>query len=118
MLWWLTGFEPGRPPLRAWIDYRRWLLGISVGSLVAGLLTAATLALGGTDDLWRPLLWIGVTHLGAQAVVLPLCMRQSAHRVRVSMIEVLSHLALLALAAAPASRRTSPSPWRSCCCPC
>ena len=99
VLWWLTGFQPGRPPLRAWKDYRRWLLAISVGSLVAGVLTAGTLALGGTDDLWRPLLWISVTHLGAQAVLLPLCMRQSAHRVRVSMIEVLSHLALLALAA-------------------
>ncbi len=80
VLWWLTGFRPGRPPLRAWKDYRRWLLAISVGSLVAGVLTAGTLALGGTDDLWRPLLWISVTHLGAQAVLLPLCMRQSAHR--------------------------------------
>ena len=98
VLWWLTGFGPDRPPLRAWSDYRRWLVGISVGSLVAGVLTAATLALGGTDDLWRPMLWIAVTHLGAQAVVLPLCMRQSVHPVRVSPIEVLSHLTLLTLA--------------------
>jgi PAS domain S-box-containing protein len=94
---WLTGFEGDRPQLRSWGDYRRWLLGISVASLAAGAVTAITIGLTGGEDLWRPLLWIAITHLGAQTVALPLFMKQAHHRVRITPIEITCHLALVAL---------------------
>jgi PAS domain S-box-containing protein len=94
---WLTGFEGDRPELRSWGDYRRWLLGISVASLAAGAITAITIGLTGGEDLWRPLLWIAITHLGAQTVALPLFMKQARHRVRITPIEITCHLALVAL---------------------
>jgi PAS domain S-box-containing protein len=96
---WLTGFETDRPQLRSWGDYRRWLLGISVASLTAGAVIAATLGLEGADDVWRPLLWVTITHLGAQTVILPLFMRHPHHRIKVSAVEVGSHLALLSVGA-------------------
>jgi len=99
VLWWLTGFEVNRPELRSWSDYFRWLVAITLGAWAAGVVTAGTIGLSGENDLWRPMLWVAVTHVGAQAVVLPLFMRQSRHRVRVPVLEVLSHLALLALGA-------------------
>jgi PAS domain S-box-containing protein len=94
---WLTGFEGDRPQLRSWGDYRRWLLGISVASLAAGAITAITIGLTGGEDLWRPLLWIAITHLGAQTVALPLFMKQARHGVRITPIEITCHLALVAL---------------------
>jgi PAS domain S-box-containing protein len=99
VLRWLTGFEADRPQLRSWTDFRRWLVGITVASCAAGAITAMTIGIGGGENLWRPLLWIAVTHLGAQAVVLPLVMRQPQHKLKIPMIEVTSHVALLALVA-------------------
>ena len=99
VLWWLTGFELNRPELRAWPDYFRWLVAITLGAWAAGVVTAGTIGLGGEHDLWRPMLWVTVTHLGAQAVLLPLFLRQSRHRVDIRVLEVLAHLALLALGA-------------------
>ena len=101
VVWCLTRFESVRPELRTWGDYRRWLLGIGAGSLVAGLITAASVAVteAGVPP-WRTLLWVFVTHLGAQAVILPLAMRQSRHRINVSATEIALHCLLLATAMA------------------
>ncbi len=96
---WITGSEPGRPELRSWGDYRRWLLGICAASLVAGAITAFSLGLGGVEELWRPLLWVAITHLGAQSVILPLFMRQPEDTLSISFLEVASHLVLLIIAA-------------------
>jgi PAS domain S-box-containing protein len=97
VLRWLTGFEADRPQLRSWTDFRRWLLGITVASFAAGAITALTIGIGGGENLWRPLLWIAITHLGAQAVALPLVMGQPRHKLKTSAVEVTSHVALLAL---------------------
>jgi len=75
------------------------LIGITVASCATGAITAMTLGLGGGQDLWRPLLWIAITHFGAQAVALPLVMRQPRFKSRVSALEVSTHVALLALGA-------------------
>ena len=99
VLWWLTGLEVDRPELRSWADYFRWLVAISLGALAAGVITAGTLGLGGAQDLWRPMLWVIVTHLGAQAVLLPMFLRRPDDRHPVRVVEVLSHLALLSLGA-------------------
>ncbi len=96
---WLTGSESGRPQLRTWSDYRRWLLGITVASCAAGSITAVTIGLGGGTDLWRPLLWVAISHLGAQTVALPLVMHYSRHHVEISAVEIASHLGLLTLGA-------------------
>jgi PAS domain S-box-containing protein len=93
----LAGFETSRPQLRSWVDYRRWVLGIAVGGCAAAGITTLTLAVGGVSELWRPLFWIAITHVGAQMVALPLVMRQPRHRIRISVVEIVSHLALLAL---------------------
>lgn len=92
---WLTGFDRDRPQLRTWVDYRRWLLGISTASLAAGAITALTLGLGGTHELWRPLLWVAVIHVGAHSVILPLFMRQAQNKLPISVLEATSHVALL-----------------------
>ena len=99
VLWWLTGFEVDRPELRSWADYFRWMVAITLGAWAAGVITAGTIGLGGEHDLWRPMLWVAVTHLGAQAVILPLFLRQSRHRSPLRPLEILAHLALLSLAA-------------------
>jgi PAS domain S-box-containing protein len=99
VLWWLTGFEVGKPALRSWADYFRWLVAITLGSFVAGVIVAGTIGLGGEDDLWRPMLWVAFTHLGAQAVLLPLFMGQPQHRIKLRVVEVLAHVALLGLGA-------------------
>jgi PAS domain S-box-containing protein len=99
VLRWLTGFEADRPQLRSWADYRRWLFGIAVASCAAGAITAMTIGIEGGDELWRPLIWVAVTHAGAQAITLPLLMRQAQEKVSVSAGEILSHLALWALGA-------------------
>ncbi len=96
---WLTGSESGSPQLRTWSDYRRWLLGITVASCAAGSITAVTIGLGGGTDLWRPLLWVAISHLGAQTVALPLVMHQARHHVEISAVEIASHLGLLTLGA-------------------
>ena len=36
VVWWLTRFEEGMPRLHSWSDYRRWLVGICLGSVAAG----------------------------------------------------------------------------------
>jgi PAS domain S-box-containing protein len=97
VLWFLTGLEVSRPELRSWADYFRWLMAISLGAWAAGVITAGTIGLGGDHDLWRPMLWVTVTHMGAQAVLLPMFLRRSRHQIRVPVLEVLAHLALLAL---------------------
>ncbi len=97
VLGWLTGFELARPQLRSWSDYFRWVTAITLASFAAGVVTAGTIGLSGEQELWRPLMWVTVTHLGAQAVILPLFLHQPRHRVKVPVVEVLSHLALLAL---------------------
>ncbi len=94
---WLTGFEMDRPQLRSWRDYRRWLLGITVASTTAGTITALTIGLTGGEELWRPMLWVTITHLGALTVTLPLFMRQPRHSFEISPLEIASHLLLLAL---------------------
>jgi len=99
VLWWLTGFEVGRPELRSWTDYFRWLVAISLGAWAAGVVTAGTIGMSGAHDLWRPMLWVAVTHMGAQAVLLPLFLRQSRHKARLRVLEVMAHLTLLALGA-------------------
>jgi PAS domain S-box-containing protein len=96
---WLTGSELERPQLRTWVDYRRWLLGIAVASCTAAAILATAMGLGGTEHLWRPFLWVAITHVGAQTVALPLVMRQTRLKVKVSAVEVASHLALLTLGA-------------------
>ena len=99
VLWWLTGFEVDRPELRSWTDYFRWLIAITLGAWAAGVVTAGTIGLSGEHELWRPMLWIAVTHMGAQAVLLPLFLRQSRHKAKPRVLEVMAHLALLALGA-------------------
>ncbi len=98
VVWWLTRMQEGVPELRSWSDYRRWLVAICLGSLAAGLITAGTLWLTDGVTPWRTLLWIALTHGGAQAVVLPLAMRQPKHRVNVSAIEIALHCLLLGTA--------------------
>jgi PAS domain S-box-containing protein len=98
VLWWLTGFEVDRPELRSWADYFRWLIAITLGAWAAGVVTAGTIGMSGAHDLWRPMLWVTVTHVGAQAVLLPLFLRQSRHKAKPRVLEVMAHLALLALA--------------------
>ncbi len=99
VLWWLTGFDVDRPELRSWADYFRWLVAITLGAWAAAVVTAGTIGMSGANDLWRPMLWVAVTHLGAQAVLLPLFLRQSRHKARPRVLEVMAHLALLALGA-------------------
>jgi PAS domain S-box-containing protein len=113
VVWWLTKFEEGVPRLHSWSDYRRWLVGICLGSAAAGLITAGTLwiADGAHGDApWRTLLWIAVTHGGAQALVLPLVMQQQQHRIRVSALEISLHAVLMitALSACIASTPGQP----------
>ncbi len=108
VLRWLTGFESDRPQLRSWTDFRRCLTGITVASCAAGAITAMTIGIEGGQDLWRPLLWIAITHLGAQAVALPLVMRQPRHKLRISAFEVTGHILLLTLVAL-ACREADPS---------
>ncbi|MCW2818636.1 MAG: hypothetical protein JWR42_1423 [Marmoricola sp.] len=103
LVWWLTGLEIERPGLRTWRDLRRWLTGVALACAAAGALTAATLGLQGAQDvgqLWRPLLWVTLTHAESQAVLLPLVLTRSHHRVRVAGVEVAGHVALLAVGAA------------------
>jgi hypothetical protein len=97
VLRWLTGFEVDRPQLRSWQDYRRWLLGIAVASCAAAAITTMTIGLTGGDELWRPMVWVAITHLGALTVTLPLFMHQPHHKFKISAVEIASHLALLAL---------------------
>ena len=99
VLRWLTGFEEERPQLRSWSDFRRWLIGLTVASLAAGAITAMTIGITGGDDLWRPLLWVAITHLGAQMVVLPLVMVHPRQKLKVSAVEVVSHVVLLGVGA-------------------
>ncbi len=100
VVWFLTGFEIERPGLRTWRELRRWLFGITAAGAAAGLVTAATLGLTGSGELWRPLLWVALTHVATQAVVLPLALARPWHHVRVPALEVAGHLVLAALAAA------------------
>jgi PAS domain S-box-containing protein len=99
VLWWLTGFEVNRPELRSWADYFRWLIAITLGAWAAGVVTAGTIGMSGAHDLWRPMLWIAVTHMGAQAVLLPLFLLQSRHKAQLRVVEIMAHLTLLALGA-------------------
>ena len=99
VLRWLTGFDEDRPQLRSWTDFRRWLIGLTVASAAAGAITAMTIGITGGEELWRPMLWITITHLGAQMVVLPLVMGHPRQKVKVSVLEVASHLGLLGLGA-------------------
>jgi PAS domain S-box-containing protein len=99
VLRWLTGFDVDRPQLRSWTDFRRWLIGLTVASAAAGAITAMTIGITGGEELWRPLLWITITHLGAQMAVLPLVMGHPRQRVKVSVLEVVSHLGLVGLCA-------------------
>lgn len=110
VLRWLTGFEVVRPALRTWTDFRRWLLGISVASFAAGAITAVTMGIGGGGELWRPLLWVAITHMGAQSVALTLVMRRTRHEVKVSAVEITSHLGLLALGAFACSQADASEP--------
>ena len=98
IVWWLTRLQEGVPSLRSWGDYRRWLLGITTGSLVAGLITGAAMWATEGGSPWRTFLWITFTHSGAQAIVLPLVLRQPRHRVQVSALEVGVHCLLLGTA--------------------
>ena len=100
VVWFLTGFETERPGLRTWRELRRWLFGITTAGLTAGVLTAATLGLTGSTELWRPLLWVALTHVATQAVVLPLVLARPRHRVHVPALEVATHVVLVALALA------------------
>ena len=93
----VAGFDGKRPQLRSWVDYRRWLLATLVGSLAAAAITVLTLAIDGGGELWRPLMWIAMTHFGAQTIALPLVMRQPRYRIRISAAELTSHVALVAL---------------------
>jgi PAS domain S-box-containing protein len=99
VLRWLTGFDEDRPLLRSWTDFRRWLIGLTVASSAAGAITAMTIGITGGEDLWRPLLWVTITHLGAQMVVLPLVMGHPRQKVKVSVLEVASHVGLLGVGA-------------------
>ncbi len=99
VLRWLTGFDVERPELRTWLDYRRWLLGIAVASCAAGSITAVTIGLAGGEELWRPMLWVALTHFGALAVTLPLFMRRPSHHFKVRAIEIASHVVLIGLCA-------------------
>ena len=95
IVWWVTRFEDGVPELGVWADYRRWLLGILMGSGLAGLITAGTVwALDGGSP-WRTVVWILFTHAGAEATILPLAMRAPRQRVRVSTVEIALHVLLL-----------------------
>ncbi|MCW2868095.1 MAG: domain S-box protein [Marmoricola sp.] len=111
LVWWLTGMEIERAGLRTWRELRRCLTGVALACTAAGFLTALTLGVGGAQgigDLWRPMLWVALTHAESQAVLLPLVLARSAHRVRVARVEVAGHLVLLgvgALAVVTASPR-------------
>lgn len=99
VLRWLTGFDAGRFQLRSWADYRRWLLGILAASGAAGAITAITIGLDGGTELWRPFMWIAVTHSGAQMLLLPLFLPQPRQRLRITATEVTSHVLLLGVVA-------------------
>ncbi len=97
VLRWLTGFDVEHAQLRSWTDYRRLLVGIGIASGAAGAITAMTIGITGGQELWRPMVWIAITHLGAQAVVLPLFMRQPRFSVDLRKVEVAAHVLLLLL---------------------
>ena len=99
ILRWLTGFDEERPELRSWSDFRRWLIALTVASAAAGAITAMTFGITGGAELWRPLLWITITHLGAQLAILPLVMGRPRQKIKVSVLEVVSHVGLLGLGA-------------------
>ena len=98
VLWWLTRFREGRPAMRAWRDFRRWVLAIVLASCVAAVLGTALVwtTYGGTP--WRTFLWLAVTHLGAQTVATPLALRWPRHHLPISVGEILGHLTLWSLA--------------------
>jgi PAS domain S-box-containing protein len=100
ILWLLAGQREGRPELRSWSDLRRWLLAVALGSLVCAVITALTLWADERAPMWRTIAWIGITHVGSQMVLLPMVMRRSRQRVRVSVFEVASHVVLLGVGAA------------------
>lgn len=110
VLSWLTGFGAKRFQLRSWADYRRWLLGIIVASGASGAVTAVTLGLGGGTELWRPFIWIAITHSGAQLLLLPLFWRQPRQRVQIAATEVALHLLLLGVAATACLRADRSEP--------
>jgi PAS domain S-box-containing protein len=97
VLRWLRAFEIDRPQLRTSEDYRRWLIGVFTASSLAATIIAITTGLTGGDALWRPFVWVTLTHLGAMVVALPLVMSRPRHRIRVSPAEVASHLVLILL---------------------
>jgi hypothetical protein len=100
IVWWLTRLREGVPSLRSWGDYRRWLLGITAGCLAAGSITAGAYWVTDGVSPWRTLLWITFTHAGAQAVGLPLVLRQPRHRISTTAIELAVHCLLLGTAIA------------------
>ncbi|GAB3658786.1 hypothetical protein GCM10027596_15510 [Nocardioides korecus] len=113
LVWWLTGLELERAGLRTWTELRRWLCGVALACTAAGVVTAATFGVLGIQDgaqLWRPLLWVALTHAESQAVLLPLVLSRAAHRVRVARVEVAGHVALLAVGAAACLTATPSDP--------
>ncbi|WP_162244540.1 PAS domain S-box protein, partial [Marmoricola sp. Leaf446] len=97
--WWLTGFELARARLATWSDYRRFLVAVGGGCAASALTTSAAYAVLGRPEPWLLVVWVFLTHLAAQVVVLPLFLTQPDPGVRVRAVEVLAHLALLAAAA-------------------
>ena len=78
VVWWLTRLEEGVPSLRSWGDYRRWLLGITAGCLVSGLITAAGLWATEGVSPWRTLLWIFGSYV-PMTVYVPTAHAEAAH---------------------------------------
>ena len=95
--WLLTRLRGTRPTLGSWHEYRRWFMAISLPSVAAGVLVAGLLWLDEGAMPWRTTMWVAISHLSMLSVVLPVVMKWPRQRVRVSVLEVASHCALLGL---------------------
>ncbi|WP_445258956.1 ATP-binding protein [Nocardioides aurantiacus] len=97
--WCLTCADPSRARLATWSDFRRFLLAAGAGCVGAAVTTAASYAVLGRPEPSLLVVWIFLTHLAAQVVVLPLFLTQPDPGLRVRVLEVVAHLALLAAGA-------------------
>ena len=97
--WWLTGFETAQARLATWSEYRRFLVAVGAGSGAAALTTSTAYVVLGSPEPWMLVVWVFLTHLAAQVVVLPLFLTQPDPGVRVRVVEVVAHVVLLTMGA-------------------
>lgn len=98
--WWLTRGATTPPTMLSWPSFITWMRAIASASGISAVIIAGILLVDQDASIWRTLVWVFVTHVAGLSVILPLAMRWPNQTVRVPTFEVVSHLALLAVAAA------------------